>query len=1027
MAMASDWEKIEQIYQEALGLSPDQRAAFIQAATGGDEDLCREIESLLSYQPKAEKFLAGNALHSTAKGLVKEQIRSLVGRQIGVYKIVSLLGAGGMGEVYRAVDIRLNRTVAIKFLLSHLSARPDLRKRFEREARSISNLNHPHICTLYDIGQQEGLDFLVMEYLEGKTLAQQLKEGCLPPDQVLRYAIQIGDALAQAHKQGVIHRDLKPGNIMLTARGAKLLDFGLAKLEAEPQPSGLTSTVALAAEGKSLTAEGIILGTLEYMAPEQLEGKEVDARTDIFSFGTVIYEMATGRKAFTGDSKASVIVAILTAQPPPVTRFQPLVPPELEEVVRKCLMKEPAERWQSAAEVTSQLKQISEKAPFFSAPPPIPKTVKERSEGEAAIGSETLTIADPFVQQPRNVLSRLIRSQAWKLSFVGILLALVIGALVVWQVWRQPEKPKEISLRPLTSYSVENPLETAAIAPDGKYLAFCSKGKLFIQIIQSGDKRLVALPEGFYAAAVVWFPDGTRLLVSRSQEAWIQVKGQAIRLPDRSLWSLSILGGAPQKIVDHAEFPGGLSADGSSVSPDGSLVAFHRVNPERETVELWMVGANGEGPRRIRAPSQPNQGYFGPMWSSNGKRLFYIRDFDSARSIESCDLRGEQVTNIFPSKNGQKYFHGWEALHSLCWAPDGRILFSMQETGPFNIWEIKVDAVTGRPLSEARRLTQWVGFQTVHADSLSITADGKQLVVVRANLQGDVYVAEAENGGKSMRNPRRLTLDETDDLIWGWTPDSRSVLFSSGRNRDNLDIFKQDITQTDAEAIVATPESEWHPNVSPDGAFILYLVSVKTNPLPWDSSIEARLMRVPVGGGPPESVLSGKKISNFSCASKAKLCVVAEEMEGKQILTTFDPLKGRGEKLPTSDYPQFGRGILSPQGRLIEKMTSSPDGLYIRVRSLTTGSTEEHTFKNLTGVYQFVGWSLDGRGIYLYTGGPLRGTSVYAGLNGETHVLWKRGSGPGFWFDYAVPSPDGRYLAFTLGTYESNAWMLENF
>jgi WD40-like Beta Propeller Repeat len=305
--------------------------------------------------------------------------------------------------------------------------------------------------------------------------------------------------------------------------------------------------------------------------------------------------------------------------------------------------------------------------------------------------------------------------------------------------------------------------------------------------------------------------------------------------------------------------------------------------------------------------------------------------------------------------------------------------------------------------------------------------DGKQLVVVRANLQGDVYVAEAENGGKSMRNPRRLTLDETDDLIWGWTPDSRSVLFSSGRNRDNLDIFKQDITLTDAEAIVATPESEWHPNFSPDGAFILYLVSEKTNPLPWEVSVEARLMRVPVGGGPPESVLSGKKISNFSCASKAKLCVVAEEVEGKQILTTFDPLKGRGEKLPMSDCPQFGRGILSPQGRLIEKMTSGPDGLYIRVRSLTTGSLEEHTFKNLTGVYQFCGWSLDGRGMYLYTGGPLRGTSIYAGLNRETHVLWTRGSGPGFWFDYPIPSPDGRHLAFTLGTYESNAWMLENF
>ena len=224
-------------------------------------------------------------------------------------------------------------------------------------------------------------------------------------------------------------------------------------------------------------------------------------------------------------------------------------------------------------------------------------------------------------------------------------------------------------MKPLTSYSVENPLESAAIAPDGKYLAFCSKGKLFIQIIQSGEKRSVVLPEGFYAAGVVWFPDGTRLLVSRSGETWIQAKGQTTRVPDRSLWSLSILGGTPQKIVDHAEFPAGLPTDGSSVSPDGSLVAFHLLNTAQEWVELWVVGANGEGPRRVRAPSQPNDGFFGPVWSSNGKRLFYIRDFDSARSIESCDLAGEQVTKIFPSKGGQKYRYGWDVLHSLCWVP----------------------------------------------------------------------------------------------------------------------------------------------------------------------------------------------------------------------------------------------------------------------------------------------------------------------------------------------------------------------
>lgn len=1006
--MPSNWEKIEQIYQEALGLAPDERDAFIQAATDGDEDLRREIESLLSFEPKAERFLAGNALHSTAKGLVKEQVRSLVGLQIGAYKIVSLLGAGGMGEVYKAVDTRLNRPVAIKFLLSHLSARPDLRKRFEREARSISNLNHPHICTLYDIGQHEGCDFLVMEYLEGKTLAEQLKEGCLPVDQVLRYALQIGDALAQAHAQGVIHRDLKPGNIMLTSRGAKLLDFGLAKLEAEPQPSGLT-TIALAAEGKSLTAEGIILGTLEYMAPEQLEGKEADARTDIFSFGTVIYEMATGRKAFTGESKASVIVRILTGEPPSVTSLQPLTPRELEEVVQKCLRKEPAERWQNAAEVTNRLRQISGNAASHSTLMSIPKTVKRGFTNEVAGRSTSLPIAEPSITQPPNVWSRLIRSRTWKLSFVGILLAVVTASLILWRVRQQPgkpaEKPKEISLKPLTSYSWDSPVEWASISADGKYLAYCLKGKLFMQIIGSGEKRSIPLPDGFYTNQVFWFPDGTKLLLCRAEQGWTQLKGETTHFHTGSLWSISILGGTPQKLVDNVW--------GSSVSPDGSLIAFSRFDPERENWDTWLVNSNGEGPRKFRHSSHPKEHNGFPAWSPNGKRLFYVHTFDNYKghSIENCDLRGEDVTTTFSAK---------AEIQGLCGAPDGRIFFSMGELSGMNLWEIMVDVATGRPLAEARRLTQFYGFTFMEANQFSITADSKQLVFLRATAQVDIYVAEAEAGRKSIKNSRRLTLNEKDDYAWDWTADSKAVLFESNRN-GNWDLFKQYINQTDAETIVASPEDERHPNLSPDGVFILYLFSEKHD------APATRLMRVPVGGGPPELVLSGEKITNFSCAREANLCVVVEEVEGKQILTTFDPLKGRGEKLSLFDFPDFRAGILSPQGRLIEKMKSRPDGLYIRVRSLKGGPAEEITFKMLTGGYQFSGWSLDGKGIYVGEWSQSGFTTYFACLDGHSQVLWKRGMSPAYFLDYPIPSPDGRYIAFTSITAESNAWLLENF
>ena len=293
------------------------------------------------------------------------------GRRFGPYEILAPIGAGGMGEVYRAKDTRLDRTVAIKVLPAHLVGNAESRLRFEREARAVSSLNHPHICTLHDIGQQDGIDFLVMEYLEGETLAARLKKGPLPPDQVLRYAIEIADALAHAHRPGVFHRDLKPGNVMVTKSGVKLLDFGLAKLRGPKADAVDAGASALPTLSEGLTVKGTILGTLQYMAPEQLEGKETDARTDIFAFGAVVYEMATGRKAFEGKSQASVIAAILHLDPPPISTLQPVSPPGLDHVVKTCLVKDPEERWQTAHDVEVQLKWVAEKAGADGAREPI--------------------------------------------------------------------------------------------------------------------------------------------------------------------------------------------------------------------------------------------------------------------------------------------------------------------------------------------------------------------------------------------------------------------------------------------------------------------------------------------------------------------------------------------------------------------------------------------------------------------------------------------------------------------------------
>jgi eukaryotic-like serine/threonine-protein kinase len=401
--------------------------------------------------------------------------------KLGPYEIVAPLGAGGMGEVYRARDTRLDRIVAIKVLPTHLADKPELRERFEREARTVASLNHPHICVLHDIGHQDGIDFLVMEYLEGETLAEHLKKGPLPLEQVLRYAIEIADALDKAHRKGITHRDLKPGNIMLTKSGCKLLDFGLAKLRRDAAPSAPLSQLPTK---EAMTAEGTILGTLQYMAPEQLEAKEVDARTDIFAFGAVVYEMATGKKAFEGKSQASVIGAIMNSDPPPMSSLQPMTPPVLDRVIKTCLAKEPAERWQAASDLCRELKWIAESGPQTTLAP------AAAAKGIRALGRRGLIF-----------------------SAGALLLVAVITGLAIWNLKPTPPRPVSrtvITLPPGQQLAGLDNGVAVALSPDGTHLAYVARQgstqQVYLRAMDSLEAKPIPGTEG--AVNPFFSPDG---------------------------------------------------------------------------------------------------------------------------------------------------------------------------------------------------------------------------------------------------------------------------------------------------------------------------------------------------------------------------------------------------------------------------------------------------------------------------------------------------------------------------------------
>ena len=479
---------MDDVFEGARALPADRRPAYLAERCGGDEALRREVESLLAWDKGAESFFEAPVVVRVDDAIA---MKNLEGQRIGPYQLTSKIGAGGMGEVYKARDTRLDRTVAIKVLPAHLSDDPHARERFQREARAVAALNHPHICTLHDVGSQDpstgsgqAVDFLVMEYLDGETLAERLAKGPLPLHGALQYAIQIAGALDKAHRQGITHRDLKPGNVMLTKAGTKLLDFGLAKLR--PAVGAVVGMSAAPNVSPSLTGRGTILGTLQYMAPEQLEGKPADARTDIFAFGALLYEMLTGKKAFEGASQASLIAAILSSDPQPISLLQPLSPPALARLVLKCLAKDPDERWQSAHDLTSELQWIAE------------------SELHTAV-------AAPGVDAQARSRSR---TQWYGWMAAAVFLATTLGVAGAMYLRRAPVDTRvyrSAFLPPAnTDYAAIFRNSLLALSPDGRRLAFVApdtNGRivLWVRELSALAAQPLAGTEG--AAGPFWSPD----------------------------------------------------------------------------------------------------------------------------------------------------------------------------------------------------------------------------------------------------------------------------------------------------------------------------------------------------------------------------------------------------------------------------------------------------------------------------------------------------------------------------------------
>ena len=771
------------------------------------------------------------------------------GTRLGPYEILSPLGAGGMGEVYRARDTRLGREVAVKVLPRHLSSNPEVRTRFEREAKTVSSLNHPNICTLFDVGREGSTDYLVMELIEGETLATRLVKGPLSAAEVLRTGSEIADALDRAHRAGVVHRDLKPGNVMLLKSGAKLMDFGLARATGLAGPGsssgvsieGLTQSPTVA---HPLTAEGTIVGTFQYMSPEQLEGKEADARADLWALGCVLYEMATGKRAFEGKSQASLITSIMGAEPAPISQVVPMAPPALDRIVRACLAKDPADRIQSAHDVKLQLQWAAEAGSSVSgaaAAPAVPAT-KTRRRGHVIpwiiAGVAVLAAAAMFRQGTRGVAPAPVAS--------GVHAAILPPGGVVY------------------SSSTDRPLPLA-ISPDGTQVAFCARNgegpdMLWVRPIDANDARAIAGTEG--AQGPFYSPDAKTI--------GFFANGKMKRV--------GATGGAVITLVDRVEPRGG------TWSPSGVILFGNTAYGP-----IWKVKEDG-GPvtaATVLDSTRQESTHRYPWFLPDGRHFLYLARRSGAGAgraptIFVGDLESPDRTAVMEVASNVVYASG-----HLLYVREGVLVAQRFDTDTFAVSGSAIPLVDDARMDErfsrgvysastngvlvcmtgknqTRTQLQWldragkwladVGEPTdyTYGGTPELSPDDRQSVMPVANRErgtSDVWIVDLESGRR-----RRLTVDQFDHPSAIWHANGRSVILCS--NRTDTKMFTLDELAADGTFLRNAPyrgdEYLWPRTVSPDGQVLIFdasELSMRETPDLWVTPLQGDSTAKIIAGG----------------------------------------------------------------------------------------------------------------------------------------------------------------------------------
>ncbi|HEX4824450.1 MAG TPA: protein kinase [Candidatus Polarisedimenticolaceae bacterium] len=824
------------------------------------------------------------------------------GTRLGPYEVAGPLGAGGMGEVYRAKDTRLGRDVALKIVPTHLSQNPEVRERFEREARAISSLNHPHICTLYDIGRDGDADYFVMELLEGESLATRLERGPLKLDEALKIAAQIADGLAAAHKQGIVHRDLKPGNIVLTRSGAKILDFGVAKLREE-------QVVEMATRTTPLTTAGSMVGTVQYMSPEQLEGKPVDHRSDLFAFGALLYEMVTGKRAFEGQSQASVIAAILDREPRPVSQMIPTAPEALDRIVTLCLAKDPDQRWQSAGDLARELRWIADgKTPSTSSPAPtiVAKGMKGReliAWGVVGIllAATIILLLRPAPAVAPTMLRRFVVDSPEsammapdavfsRISPDGRTLAFFASdAKGVSSLWLRPLDSLEAHALPGTQDG-----SLPFWSPDGRYVGYFGSGKLKKVAIDGGTPESICnVGDG---RGATWSENGTIVFAPESAGAIYQVpQGGGDVRPVTAL-------DASRKETGH-RWPYFL--------PDGKHFLFVTMPADQGTFDVFIGSTSG--PERtflVKASGAPV--YASPGW------LIYPRE--NTLMAQRFDAAKRTLVGEPKSLGAAPAPSDWTGAAVLSASRDGVLARSA--------WVFKDTQLSW--YDRAGHLVSEVPLPSGRYGIAAISPDGKRIVITRrtATSKSDLWLMDVDHPV-----PSRLTFGSVDTTNYvAWSPDGRHVAFGTDRNGP-VDAYVKPVDGSSDEVPILTGGALFKSPTSwtADGRSIVYEQPDATTG--WD------ILMVPSDGkGTPTPILQSKSAERVGVVSPDGRWIAYSSDESGRLELYVQSFPTAGSKAQVTSAGEFGSMKRWTKGGK-ELMFLGIDGRTVMAADVSIGAT----------------------------------------------------------------------------------------